>query len=74
MLGPFVEKVASANPLALFYALRRVGISNATNYSVMLKAINAWLDQKEAQDSAHRHLRWQALWVLAHPATELNQT
>lgn len=65
VLLPFVEKLTSDNPLALFYALRRIGSSNAANYSVILKAINSWLDRKEAHDSAHQHLRWQALWVLA---------
>lgn len=65
ILTQFIEKITNINPLALFYALRRVGSPNGPNYQIILAAINSWLDRDEAHDSAHEHLRWQALWVLA---------
>lgn len=65
LVAQFIEKITDINPLALFYALRRVGSSNAQNYAIILGAINSWLDRAEAHDGAHQHLRWQALWVLA---------
>jgi hypothetical protein len=63
----FLQRIATGNPLALFYALRAAsGAPAAPPYPAVLTAINAWLDSKASEKSrAHFHLRWDALAILA---------
>jgi hypothetical protein len=60
-----INDVESTNPLALFFALRRIGSKKDGRYSAIVNAINSWLNQNGALDKAQQHLRWQCLWVLS---------
>jgi len=61
----FLQRVASSNPLALFYALRLLGQVSAPHHEAILKAINDWLDHPSTRDRSNLHLRWEALAMLA---------
>lgn len=61
----FVDRVAAANPLALFCALRLLGSSRSPAYSPIRAAALAWLDSAAAQDLlSNAHLRVEVLKVL----------
>ena len=57
----FLRRVAEANPLALFHALRLFG--DATQTSI-LQAIDSWLDNPATHDPSNLHLRLEALAML----------
>lgn len=61
----FLQRVASSNPLALFYALRLFGQARTPHHAAIFQAINNWLDDPAAHDQSNLHLRWEALAVLA---------
>jgi truncated hemoglobin YjbI len=61
----FVTRVASANPLALFHALRLFKEPTTDVHRELLKALHGWLDQPATHDDAHRYLRRHALAALA---------
>jgi hypothetical protein len=65
MAASFIDAARHANPLSLFYALRRAARQSNPHYSTIVKALNTWLDSAKTHDRAHQHLRWQALWVLS---------
>ncbi|WP_334389779.1 hypothetical protein [Bradyrhizobium sp. AZCC 2262] len=60
-----IEAARDTNPLALFYALRRLGKPNAPNYHPVMQAINTWLDRQGSYGAATKHLMWHAAGVLA---------
>ncbi len=61
----FLRRVAEANPLALFHALRLVRDTTQTSYDVILQAIDSWLDNPATHDRSNLHLRLEALAMLA---------
>jgi hypothetical protein len=61
----FLQRVAAANPLALFHALRLFGKASAPHHEAILQAINDWLDDPTTHDRSNLHLRWEALAMLA---------
>lgn len=61
----FLQRVAAANPLALFYALRFFGQSSEPHHQAILQTINEWLDDPATHDRSNLHLRWEALAMLA---------
>ena len=61
----FLHRVAEANPLALFHALRLVRDTTQTSYDVILQAIDSWLDNPATHDRSNLHLRLEALAMLA---------
>ena len=65
-LGPsFLRRVAEANPLALFHALRLFGDTTPASYDDILQAIDNWLDNPATHDRSNLHLRLEALAMLA---------
>ena len=65
-LGPnFLRRVADANPLALFHALRLFGDATQPSYNVILQEIDSWLDNPATHDRSNLHLRLEALAMLA---------
>jgi hypothetical protein len=63
--GKFVDRVQTANPLALFHALRLFQEPTIATHEQILSAINRWLDDPLSADRGHQHLRWEALAALA---------
>ena len=64
--GPnFLRRVAEANPLALFYALRLASNAVQSSYDAILQAIDSWLDNPATHDRSNLHLRLEALAVLS---------
>lgn len=61
----FLQRVAAANPLALFYALRLFGEATALHHEAILQATNDWLDVPTTHERSNLHLRWEALAMLA---------
>ena len=61
----FLRRVAEANPLALFHALRLVGGTTQSSYDAILQAIDSWLDNPATHDRSNLHLRLEALAMLA---------
>ncbi len=61
----FLQRVATANPLALFHAFRLFGQDSAPHHEAILQAINDWLDDPMTHDRSNLHLRWEALAMLA---------
>lgn len=61
----FLRRVAEANPLALFHALRLAGEATQSSYDVILQAIDSWLDNPATHDISNLHLRLEALAMLA---------
>ena len=61
----FLRRVAEANPLALFHALRLAGEATQSSYDVILQAIDSWLDNPDTHDHSNLHLRLEALAMLA---------
>ena len=65
-LGPnFLRRVAEANPLALFHALRLFGDTTQPSYDAILQAIDRWFDNPATHDCSNLHLRLEALAMLA---------
>ncbi|QSQ24329.1 hypothetical protein JY651_05010 [Pyxidicoccus parkwayensis] len=64
-LAGFVQRVASSNPLALFYALRLLGENGGSHGEAIVQAIHRWLDEPSTRDPSNNHLRWEALAILA---------
>ncbi len=60
-----LHRIASSNPLALFYAFRLVSQAGALNNDAILQSINDYLDKPATQNPSNSHLRWEALAVLA---------
>ena len=64
-LGPsFLRRVAEANPLALFHALRLFGDTTPSSYDDILQAIDSWLDNPATHYRSNLHLRLEALAML----------
>ncbi len=64
--GPnFLRRVAEANPLALFHALRLASNAAQSSYDAILQAIDSWLDNPATHDRSNLHLRLEALAVLS---------
>ena len=64
--GPdFLRRVAGANPLALFHALRLAGNAAQSSYDAILQAIDSWLDNPATHDRSNLHLRLEALAMLS---------
>ena len=64
--GPnFLRRVAEANPLALFHALRLASNAAQSSYDAILQAIDSWLDNPATQNRSNLHLRLEALAVLS---------
>ena len=64
--GPdFLRRVAKANPLALFHALRLVGDATQSSYDAILQAIDSWLDKPATHNRSNLHLRLEVLAVLS---------
>lgn len=61
----FLQRVAEVNPLALFHALRLCGQGSTPHHQGILQAIDRWLDAPETHGRSNRHLRWEALAILA---------
>lgn len=61
----FLQRVAAANPLALFYALRLFGQASEPHHQAILQTINEWLNDPATHDRSNLHLRWEALAMLA---------
>lgn len=61
----FLQRVAAANPLALFHALHLFGQASVPHHEDILQAINDWLDDPITHDRSNLHLRWEALAMLA---------
>ena len=61
----FLQRVSTANPLALFQALRLFGQASAPHHEAIVRAINDWLDESTTHDRCNVHLRWEALAMLA---------
>jgi hypothetical protein len=61
----FLQRVAVANPLALFHALCLFGRSRTPHHEAILQAINKMLDDPSTHDRSNLHLRWEALAMLA---------
>ena len=61
----FLRRVAEANPLALFHALRLFGDAIQSSYNDILQAIDRWLDNPATHDRSNLHLRLEALAMLA---------
>ena len=61
----FLRRVADANPLALFHALRLFGDTTPSSYDDILQAIDSWLDNPATHDRSNLHLRLEALAMLA---------
>ncbi len=61
----FLQRVAEVNPLSLFHALRLFGQGSTPHHQAILQAIDCWLDAPETHDRSNRHLRWEALAMLA---------
>ena len=71
-LGPnFLLRVAEANPLALFHALRLFGDTTQPSYDAILQAIDNWLDNPATHDRSNLHLRLEALAMLAETDSHL---
>ena len=64
--GPnFLRRVAEANPLALFHALRLAGNAAQSSYDAIFQAIDSWLDNPDTHDRSNLHLRLEALAMLS---------
>ena len=64
--GPnFLRRVAEANPLALFHALRLASNTAQSSYDAIFQAIDSWLDNPATHDRSNLHLRLEALAILA---------
>ena len=64
--GPnFLRRVAEANPLALFHALRLVEDATQSSYDAILQEIDSWLDNPATPGRSNYHLRLEALAMLA---------
>ena len=61
----FLNRVAEANPLALFHALRLLGDASQSPYDDILQAIDSWLDNPATHGRSNLHLRLEALAMLA---------
>ena len=61
----FLQRIAIANPLALFQALRLLGEVHSLNREAILSAANQWLDEPSTRERSKLHLRWEALAMLA---------
>ena len=61
----FLQRVAAANPLALFHALHLFGQASTPHHEAILQVINDWLDDPTTHDPSNLHLRWEALAMLA---------
>ncbi len=61
----FLSSIAVHNPLALFAALRHFDDGRRPAPDELLHAIRRWLQSPEAQGRSTRHLRWEALAMLA---------
>jgi hypothetical protein len=61
----FLDRVARANPLALFHALKYWGQLRLAERDAVLKAINEWLALPSTNCRSNTHLRWEALVTLA---------
>ena len=61
----FLQRVAAANPLALFHAFRLLSQASLPSHERILQAINHWLDEPATHDRSNLHLRWEALAMLA---------
>ena len=60
----FLRRVAEANPLALFHALRLFGDTTQPSYDAILQAIDSWLDNPATHNRSNLHLRLEALAML----------
>jgi hypothetical protein len=61
----FAEYVYAANPLALFYALKRFREPTNDVHLAVLRLIDSWLANPDTHGQQFVHLRWAALSVLA---------
>lgn len=61
----FLRRVAKANPLALFHALRLFGDTTQSSYNAILQAIDSWLDNPAMHNRSNLCLRLEALAMLA---------
>lgn len=61
----FLQRVVAANPLALFHSLRLIGQASEPGRQAILQKINEWLDDPATHSLSNRHLRWEALAMLA---------
>jgi len=64
-LPGFLQRVASSNPLALFYALRLLGDMGGLHGEALVPTINHWLQEPSTREASNTHLRWAALATLA---------
>lgn len=60
-----VQRVKTANPLALFHALRLFSQARVPNEEVIIRAIDEWLSESATHARGNVHLRWEALATLA---------
>lgn len=60
-----LERVAPANPLALFHAFRLTAPVKDARQQRILQQITAWLNSPGMRTRANAHLRWEALATLA---------
>jgi len=60
-----VQRVKTANPLALFHALRLFAQASAPREGVIVQAIDDWLSESATHARCNVHLRWEALTTLA---------
>jgi hypothetical protein len=60
----FLQRLATLNPLALFYALRTLE-QNSSQLASILQSINGWLEKPLTHARSNLHLRWEALGLLA---------
>ena len=61
----FLQRIKEANPLSLFHALRLLGQAETPPKESMLQAINDWLDNPTTHNRSMKHLRWEALSMMA---------
>ncbi len=59
-----MQRVAQANPLALFHALRVSGAAAGSQHGSLIQVINRWLDDPATHGLSNSHLRWEALAML----------
>lgn len=59
-----LQRIATLNPLALFYAFRSLSRARESHQEAILLAITEWLDNPTTHDRSNLHLRWSALALL----------
>ncbi|MCP3101894.1 hypothetical protein LZ198_23745 [Myxococcus sp. K15C18031901] len=64
-LAGILQRVAYSNPLALFYALRLLGENAGPHGEAIVQAIHQWIDEPSTRDPSNKHLRREALAILA---------